>query len=219
MADHVLGSLVVGVGASRGASVGEILRLIEDALRDAGLVRESVAALATVDTKADESGIVHAAERLGVPLVAYSAEELATVQVPNPSDAPLAAIGTPSVAEAAALASGGQLLVPKRKSEPADGRPARVTCAVASAGAVRDASLPHGSSRPTNPAVAGSGAGRHDDRRDGDRDLGGGPERHDDGGCHRSGVTTTPHHPRSTPLPHPHSASASASASASEETS
>ncbi|MGI5407365.1 precorrin-3B C(17)-methyltransferase [Streptomyces chartreusis] len=123
-------SLVVGVGASRGAPADEVLGLVESALRDAGLSPASLAELATVDAKADEPGIVEAAERLGVPLVTRSADELAVVEVPNPSDAPLAAVGTPSVAEAAALVGGGELLVPKRKSERADGRPAMATCAV-----------------------------------------------------------------------------------------
>lgn len=120
-------SLVVGVGAAGGAPVGEVLGLVEEALRDAGLCVASVAELATVDTKSGEPGIVGAAEHLGVPLVTYSAGELADVEVPNPSDAPLAAAGTASVAEAAALVGGGELLVPKRKSAAV---PARATCAV-----------------------------------------------------------------------------------------
>ncbi|MFE5888417.1 precorrin-3B C(17)-methyltransferase [Streptomyces sp. NPDC056468] len=123
-------SLIVGVGASKGAPVDEVLGLIESTLREAGLSPKSLAELATVDAKADEPGIVAAAERLGVPVVTHSAEQLAGVEVPNPSDAPLAAVGTPSVAEAAALMRGGELLVPKRKSERADGRPAMATCAV-----------------------------------------------------------------------------------------
>ncbi|MEV5172729.1 precorrin-3B C(17)-methyltransferase [Streptomyces flaveolus] len=120
-------SLVVGVGASKGAPVEEVLGLVEEALREAGLSPRSLAELATVDAKAEEPGIVAAAERLGVPLATYSAEELAAVEVPNPSDAPLAAVGTPSVAEAAALVRGGELLVPKKKSA---GQPAMATCAV-----------------------------------------------------------------------------------------
>ncbi|MGW6645295.1 precorrin-3B C(17)-methyltransferase [Streptomyces iakyrus] len=120
-------TLVVGVGASKGAPLEEVLGLVEDALREAGLSAASVAELATVDAKAEEAGIVEAARRLGVPLVTYSAEELAGVDVPNPSDAPLAAVGTPSVAEASALVGGGELLVPKRKSAAS---PAMATCAV-----------------------------------------------------------------------------------------
>ncbi|MER6222944.1 precorrin-3B C(17)-methyltransferase [Streptomyces sp900105755] len=132
-ADEVLlrpPSLVVGVGAAKGAPADEVLGLVGTALRDAGLSPRSIGELATVDAKSGEPGLVEAAARLGVPLVTYSAEELAAVQVPNPSDAPLVAVGTPSVAEAAALARGGELLVPKRKSQREDGRPAMATCAV-----------------------------------------------------------------------------------------
>ncbi|MCW2874056.1 precorrin-3B C(17)-methyltransferase [Actinacidiphila oryziradicis] len=121
-------SLVVGVGGSRGVSADEVLALIRQSLADAGLAAGSVAVLATVDAKADEAGIVEAAERLGVPLATYGAAELAAIEVPNPSAAPLAAVGTPSVAEAAALAasaSGGGLLVPKRKSAMATAAVAR----------------------------------------------------------------------------------------------
>ncbi|MCZ2526099.1 precorrin-3B C(17)-methyltransferase [Streptomyces sp. HB2AG] len=125
-------TLVVGVGASRGAGTEEVLELITRTLADAGLSPRSVAALATVDAKADEAGLVEASARLGVPLVTHPAEVLAAVEVPNPSEAPLAAVGTPSVAEAAALAGapGGELIVPKRKSAP-EGRPAMCTAAVA----------------------------------------------------------------------------------------
>ncbi|MFI6692239.1 precorrin-3B C(17)-methyltransferase [Streptomyces sp. NPDC050433] len=124
-------SLVVGVGASRGVGVDEVYGLVLDALGDAGLSPLSVVELATVDAKADEPGIVGAADRLGVAVRTYPADALAAIDVPNPSGAPLAAVGTPSVAEAAALAAGrgGELLVPKRKSSP-EGRPAMATCAV-----------------------------------------------------------------------------------------
>ncbi|MFE4328434.1 precorrin-3B C(17)-methyltransferase [Streptomyces sp. NPDC056831] len=122
-------SLAVGVGASKGAPVDEVVGLIRDALHEAGLSPLSIAELVTVDAKADEPGIVAAASQLGVPLRTYAADELARIEVPNPSGAPLAAVGTPSVAEAAALAAGGELLVPKRKSNPA-GRAAMATCAV-----------------------------------------------------------------------------------------
>ncbi len=122
-------SLTVGVGASSGAPADEIVGLIEETLRDVGLSALSVGELATVDAKASEPGIVAAAGHFGVPLVTHAAERLADIDVPNPSEAPLAAVGTPSVAEASALAGGGQLLVPKRKSSP-KGRAAMATCAV-----------------------------------------------------------------------------------------
>lgn len=109
-------SLVVGVGASRNVSSAEVLGLIDAALAEAALSPASVTALATVDAKAAEPGLTAAAAQRGWPLLSYPAARLAAVPVPNPSGAALAAVGTPSVAEAAALASADVLAVPKRKS-------------------------------------------------------------------------------------------------------
>ncbi|KIZ17889.1 hypothetical protein SNA_10880 [Streptomyces natalensis ATCC 27448] len=125
--------VVVGVGAGRGVPVSEVLELIAAARAAAGCAHRPLAALATVAAKADEPGLVGAARRLGVPLWSYPAGALAAVGVPAPSGAVAAAVGTPSVAEAAALLAagpGGQLLAGKRKSAPR-GRPARATCALA----------------------------------------------------------------------------------------
>jgi cobalt-precorrin 5A hydrolase / cobalt-factor III methyltransferase / precorrin-3B C17-methyltransferase len=109
-------SLVAGVGASRGVSAAEVLGLLGQALTAAGLTGASLTALATVEAKATEPGIVQAAASRGVPLLSFPAGRLAGIEVPNPSQAALAAVGTPSVAEAAAIAAGGELIVPKLKS-------------------------------------------------------------------------------------------------------
>lgn len=125
--------MVVGVGARSGVTVDEVLGLIGAALREAGLTGAAVTALATLDVRAGEPGIAGAAARLGatpgtgVPVRAFGSEELAAVAVPHPSAVPLAATGTASVAEAAALRAAGPgavLLLPKRKTR-------RVTCAIA----------------------------------------------------------------------------------------
>lgn len=115
-------SLVLGLGASRGVSAEEVEQLVEQALAAAGLSAASIAAAATVDEKADEAGLVEVCRRRGWPLTTYSAGRLAEVDVPNPSEEPAKVLGTPSVAEAAALlhsacsSSGGELLVEKTKS-------------------------------------------------------------------------------------------------------
>ncbi|MDP9396682.1 MAG: precorrin-3B C(17)-methyltransferase [Actinomycetota bacterium] len=109
-------SLVVGVGASRGVTADEVLALVDETLRAAGLSAASVTALATVDVKADEAGIVEAARRRGWPLGTHPAQQLAALAVPNPSEVVRAEVGTPSVAEAAALAGADELVVPKQKS-------------------------------------------------------------------------------------------------------
>ncbi|MDP8970491.1 MAG: precorrin-3B C(17)-methyltransferase, partial [Actinomycetota bacterium] len=109
-------SLVVGVGASRGVSAEELGNLVDSALSEAGLSARSVAYIATVDAKAEEDGLVRLAAARSWPVTTHPARALATVTVPNPSRVVRDAVGTPSVAEAAALLAGGELLVAKRKS-------------------------------------------------------------------------------------------------------
>ena len=117
-------SLVVGVGCSSGAPAAEILELIDQALAEAGLAPASVATLASVNAKRREPGLAEAARERGWPLRFHPSDQLAAVPVPNPSTVVARAVGTASVAEAAALADGAELVLPKRKS-------ARATVAVA----------------------------------------------------------------------------------------
>jgi cobalt-precorrin 5A hydrolase/precorrin-3B C17-methyltransferase len=109
-------SLVVGVGCSRGVRAGELLDLLLSSLKEAGLSKKSVASLASIEAKSDEAGLLEAAQELGVPLRFYAAEELSTMDAPNPSSVVEGAVGTPSVAEASVLASKAELVVEKRKS-------------------------------------------------------------------------------------------------------
>ena len=109
-------SLVLGVGCSRGTGAEEILTLIDQTLAGAALSPLSVRHIASVDVKADEAGLIEAAARRGWPTAFYPAQELAEIAVPNPSEVVRAAVGTPSVAEAAAIASGGSIIVSKATS-------------------------------------------------------------------------------------------------------
>jgi cobalt-precorrin 5A hydrolase/precorrin-3B C17-methyltransferase len=139
-------SLVVGVGCSRGAGADEIVGLLEASLEEAGLARKSVAVLASVDVKRDEAGLLEAAERLDVPIRFHPAEDLSAVEVPNPSEVVRGAVGTSSVAEAAVISSGADLVVEKRKSANATvavGRlPVRGRLALVSLGPGEDTLIP-----------------------------------------------------------------------------
>jgi len=95
-------SLVLGVGSSTGADPEGLHRLALATLAEAGLAVDAVGCVATVDRKAAEPAIVELAAALGVALRAFPAEVLAAMPVPNPSPVVEAAVGTPSVAEAAA---------------------------------------------------------------------------------------------------------------------
>ena len=106
-------SLVAGVGASTGAPARDVADLLDAALDRAGLARMSLAEVATLDRKTTEPGL----QALGLPLRGFSAEALRAVSVPTPSAVVADAVGTPSVAEAAALLAAGpdaELVVPKQ---------------------------------------------------------------------------------------------------------
>lgn len=151
------GVVSVGVGVRPGVTEAEVYEGVCEVLRRAGLSRHAVAALATVEARAAEAGLLGAARRLGPAIRTYSPDALASVRVPNPSSAALRSTGTPSVAEAAALLAAGpgaRLLVAK-DTPAAPGRPARVTVAVAIAADGEASSLgpthPDGPGRRTTP--------------------------------------------------------------------
>jgi len=122
-------SLVVGVGSARGVSAGEVAALIDEALAAGRLAAGSVRCLATADLKAAEAGILQVARERGWDVLTHPAGALAALDVPNPSEVVRAEVGTPSVAEAAALLSAGpgaELVVEKRKSANATAAVARL---------------------------------------------------------------------------------------------
>jgi cobalt-precorrin 5A hydrolase len=101
--------LAAGLGFRPGTSADRILAALREVLGD-----NPINCLATVDRRADEPGLQAAATHLGVPVRPYTAAALALVPVPNPSPRTESALGTASVAEAAAiLAAAGPLVVPK----------------------------------------------------------------------------------------------------------
>lgn len=125
------GALAVGVGAARGATFGELADTLGAVLDHVGLSRTDVAVVATLTAKRDFPAITRLAESLDAAVVALDAGELSAVAVPNPSAAVRSRVGTPSVAEAAALlACGGDadLVVAKTRSA---GTPSLCTIAVA----------------------------------------------------------------------------------------
>ncbi|MEW6039284.1 MAG: cobalamin biosynthesis protein [Pseudomonadota bacterium] len=122
--------VILGLGCDRGAALETLQTAVEEALALAGLNGDAVAGLATIDKKRDEDAILRLAARHGWPLRFYTAEELARVPVPNPSETVRRYMGTPAVAEAAALlAASGDLLLEKHKYRGADGKNATVSIA------------------------------------------------------------------------------------------
>lgn len=125
--------VAIGLGCDRGTPLATVLHTLDAALAQAGLVRAHVRVLATIEAKHDEVSFLDLAALGGWPLQFFSAAELAAVPVRNPSATVLRYMGTPSVAEAAALlaaqATAPQLLIEKFKHKGADGRNATVSIA------------------------------------------------------------------------------------------
>lgn len=101
--------LWVGIGCERGTPPGVIAQAVATALASQGLAAEAIAGVATIDLKADEAGLLAFCRDQDLPLVCFTAEQLQAVSVPNPSAIVAAEVGTPSVAEAAALLAAGQV--------------------------------------------------------------------------------------------------------------
>lgn len=124
-------TLALGVGCERNAPAEGLVDFVRMVLAEEGLDPAAVAAIGTVDLKADEPALKALSAALGRPvrLFAPDALETLTPHLPNPSDIVFKEIGCHGVAEAAALALAGRearFAVEKRRSGP-------YTCAVARA--------------------------------------------------------------------------------------
>ena len=106
--------LVLGVGMRHGTSYDELAALASEALN--GYDRAVVTEIVTLDTKVAEPALVRLAREVGAPVRGFVAEVLDGQPVASPSGRVAAAVGTASVAEAAVLAAGARLVVPKRAS-------------------------------------------------------------------------------------------------------
>ena len=129
--------LALGIGCDRGCPPEEIEALARDTLAEAGLAAGAVAAVVSIELKADEPGIHALARSLGVPARFFPVARLLaeTERLSVRSEAAFRATGCWGVAEGAALAAagpGGALIVPKRQSR-------RATCAIARAPVPLDA--------------------------------------------------------------------------------
>ncbi len=95
--------LWVGIGCERGTRRKVIEAAIENAFQEYQLAKDAIAGIATIDIKSDEVGLVELCANNNLPLRTFSREILKNISVPNPSQIVAKEVGTPSVAEAAAL--------------------------------------------------------------------------------------------------------------------
>jgi cobalt-precorrin 5A hydrolase len=124
-------SLAAGIGCNRGTSQEEIQALLDHVLLKFNLAAGSLRCLASIDLKADETGLVNTAQALNLPILFYTKTELDDVEnILNPSETVQKHIGVKSVCEAAALMASqkGDLIVPKQKTRNVTVAIARIPC-------------------------------------------------------------------------------------------
>ncbi len=112
-------SLVVGIGLHYDTSKEEIAYAVEHVFKENELSIKSIRNIATLKRPVEVKGLIEFSKEHGIEIKYYSKEDLASVNVPNPSSIVSMYEGTPSVAEASALLdSNGVLIVEKRKFPP-----------------------------------------------------------------------------------------------------
>ncbi len=124
--------LWIGLGCERNTSGELIEQAIDETCQTYHLATEAIAGIVSIDLKADETGIVEVCQRRNLIFKTFTAEQLNQVNVPTPSEVVKEEVGTPSVAEAAAILVGKNLLVSKQIFK-SDDRSGAVTVAIAQA--------------------------------------------------------------------------------------
>jgi cobalt-precorrin 5A hydrolase len=104
-------TLVVGLGCQRGCPASTLRALLDQALQAHQIELHSIRALASIDLKRDEPGLIELAAQLGLEVMYFSSEELAGYQpqLSHRSDIAFERTGCYGVAESAALALAEQL--------------------------------------------------------------------------------------------------------------
>ncbi|MCF6405167.1 precorrin-4 C(11)-methyltransferase [Chitinophaga filiformis] len=116
--------LNIGMGCSRDIEPDLLENSVYQQLAQQGLAIESVRAIGSIDVKHDETAFIALAKKLQVPFVTYTADELNTQVVLNPSEVVLSKLGVHSVSEASAMLLSGNkaLLLEKQKITVSSGK-------------------------------------------------------------------------------------------------
>ncbi|WP_293124263.1 cobalamin biosynthesis protein [Microcoleus sp. bin38.metabat.b11b12b14.051] len=102
--------LWIGIGCQAGTSRELIESAIQSVCRSYHLAEGAIAGIATIDSKAGEVGLLELCQARNWPLKTFPADILSSVEVPNPSGIAAKTVGTPSVAEAAAVCAIAQIV-------------------------------------------------------------------------------------------------------------
>jgi cobalt-precorrin 5A hydrolase len=113
-------NLVIGVGCKRGTPRDNLQNKLEQLLRSLNKLPDQIEAIASIDLKQDETGILEMAQEYDVPFVTYSADSLQEVDTVSSKSEFVAQItGVDNVCERAAIKHGpsGELIQKKIKMD------------------------------------------------------------------------------------------------------
>lgn len=107
-------NIVVGIGCKKYTPCGAITKHIMSVFSENVLDIRRLSAVATIDIKADETGLIEFCEKFGLPLKTYTADELMSAQGDfTHSDFVEKTTGADNVCERAAVCAGGKLMIRK----------------------------------------------------------------------------------------------------------
>ena len=125
--------IALGLGCDRNTPITTLRAAIDEALAVCHASLFDIAAVGSIDLKANEPALLKLAQEQNWSIRFYPAAELARVDVPNPSETVRTHTGTPSVSEAAALLAAGtdkrNLIIEKHSHQGPDGRNATISIA------------------------------------------------------------------------------------------
>lgn len=106
--------VTLGIGCKRGIEEQRLEETVTRVLREAGIDWRSVGAVATIDLKREEEGLLLLCKNRRWPITFYSARELSQAQGEfTPSEFVSSVTGVDNVCERAAVLSGGELILRK----------------------------------------------------------------------------------------------------------
>lgn len=111
---------VLGIGCRKGVSLEQIEEAVVETLEAFHVCPECIGAVATIDRKAEEPGLLEYCREKGISLLSFSAEELSEVEGKfSSSEFVRQVTGIDNVCERSAVkaSKGGKLLIPKQKKD------------------------------------------------------------------------------------------------------
>ena len=113
--------ITMGIGCRKGIESKAVEEVVRNVLEEMSLTPEQIRCAVSLDAKKTEEGLIHALDKLEIPLVFLSPSQINRIKLEGiaPSEAAMRHFGIPGVAEPCALITAGpeSRLIMKRKKD------------------------------------------------------------------------------------------------------